>query len=120
MTAPLAVVSDPSSGFPHNLNIACDPPSDLRPDLTGTIALLGRGVCDFTVKMRNAQNAGAVGVIMVNRTPGEAPFVMSHNGLEPLPTIPGYMVSLEDGAGDRRHDGASRNASRPWRLRDEP
>ncbi len=71
-------------------------------DLTGKIALLGRGDCDFTVKMRNAQNAGAVGVIMVNRSPGEAPFVMAHNGLEPQPTIPGFMVSLEDGAGDRR------------------
>ena len=34
--------------------------------------------------------------------PGEAPFVMSHNGLEPQPTIPAVMVSLEDGAADRR------------------
>ena len=55
-----------AAGSPHGLNLACDGGPPL-PDLTGTIALLGRGVCDFTVKMRNAQNAGAVGVIMVDR-----------------------------------------------------
>ena len=60
------VVSDPASGFPHGLNLACDDSPPL-PDLTGKIALLGRGTCDFTVKMRNAQNAGAVGVVMVDR-----------------------------------------------------
>ena len=47
----------------------------------------------------------AVGVIMVNRDAGEAPFVMSHNGLEARPTIPGVMVSLEDGAAIDDHDG---------------
>ena len=103
VTAPLKVVADASSGLPHGLNLACDD-SPALPDLTGTIALLGRGVCDFTVKMRNAENAGAVGVIMVNREPG-APFVMSHNGLETQPTIPGVMISLEDGAVVDDHDG---------------
>ena len=103
LTAPLKVVSDPSSGFAHNLAIACDGGPAL-PSLTGTIALLGRGTCDFTVKMRNAQNAGAVGVIMVDRVE-EAPFLMSHNGLEPRPTIPGVMVSLSDGAAIDDHDG---------------
>jgi subtilisin family serine protease len=96
LTAPLAVVADGSGAFPHGLSTACDDDPPL-PDLTGTIVLLGRGTCDFTVKMRNAQAAGAVGVIMVNRIAGEPPFFMSHNGLEPQPAIPGYMVSLEDG-----------------------
>jgi minor extracellular serine protease Vpr len=105
VTAPLEVVSDPASGFPHNLNLACDDSPPL-PDLTGTIALLGRGTCDFTVKMRNAQNAGADGVIMVDRVEG-APFVMAHNDLEPRPTIPGVMVSLADGAVIDDHDGDS-------------
>ena len=103
LTAPLKVVADPASAFDHKLNLACDTGPAL-PALTGKIALLGRGDCDFTVKMRNAQNAGAVGVIMVDRIE-EAPFVMSHNGLEPQPTIPGYMVSLSDGAAIDDHDG---------------
>jgi subtilisin family serine protease len=109
LTAPLAVVPG-DNVYPHGVNLACDAPFETLPsgiDLTGKIALLGRGDCDFTVKMRNAENAGAVGVIMVNRTPGEAPFVMAHNGLEAQPDIPGYMVSLEDGAEIDDHDGAS-------------
>jgi hypothetical protein len=32
----------------------------------GNIAVVRRGTCNFTVKMENAQNAGAVGMIMVN------------------------------------------------------
>jgi minor extracellular serine protease Vpr len=102
LTAPLRVVPG-TAEFPHGLSTACDTDPAL-PDLTGKIALLGRGTCDFTVKVRNAQNAGAVGVIMVNREPGP-PFVMSHNGLEPQPTIPAYMVSLEDGAVLDDHNG---------------
>lgn len=105
VTGPLEVVSDPASGFAHGLNLACDD-SPALPDLTGSVALLGRGVCDFTVKMRNAQNAGAIAVIMVDRVE-EAPFVMSHNGLEPRPTIPGVMVSLSDGAAIDDHNGAA-------------
>ena len=104
LTAPLEVVPG-TAEFPHGLSTACDTDPAL-PDLTGHIALLGRGTCDFTVKMRNAANAGAVGVIMVNREPG-APFVMSHNGLEPQPDIPGYMVSLDDGLVLATQDGAS-------------
>ena len=93
----------PGAGFPHGLDTACDGGPAL-PDLTGKIALLGRGTCDFTVKMRNAQNAGAVGVIVVDHTE-EAPFVMSHNGLEPQPTIPAVMVRLSDGAVIDDHEG---------------
>lgn len=35
-------------------------------DLTGKIAVIRRGACDFTVKVLNAQNAGADGVIIIN------------------------------------------------------
>jgi minor extracellular serine protease Vpr len=104
LSAPLAVVPG-TSGQPHGLSTACDTDPPLPP-LTGEIALLGRGICDFTVKMRNAQNAGAVGVIMVDHTE-EAPFVMAHNGLEAQPTIPGAMVRLSDGAVLDGQDGAT-------------
>ena len=107
VSGPLAVIPGAST-YPHGVNLGCDAPFETLPagtDLTGEIALLGRGDCDFTVKVRNAQNAGAIGVIMVNRVPGEAPFVMAHNGLEPQPTIPAVMVSLEDGALIDDHDG---------------
>jgi subtilisin family serine protease len=103
LTAPLQVVPEPGNGFDHGLAIACDDSPEL-PNLAGHIALLGRGTCDFTVKVRNAQNHGAVGVIMVDRVQ-EAPFFMSHNGLEPRPTIPAVMVSLSDGLVIAAHDG---------------
>lgn len=35
-------------------------------DLTGKIAVIRRGACDFTTKVQNAQDAGAEGVIIVN------------------------------------------------------
>jgi minor extracellular serine protease Vpr len=103
VSAPLDVV--PGAGFAHGLSTACDSDPAL-PSLTGKIALLGRGTCDFTVKMRNAQNAGAVGVIMVDHTE-EPPFVMSHNGLEDRPTIPGVMVRLSDGQKIDDNEGAT-------------
>jgi uncharacterized protein (TIGR03382 family) len=39
-------------------------------DLAGKIALMDRGSCAFTIKAKNAQNAGAIGVILANNTSG--------------------------------------------------
>ena len=102
VTAPLEVVE--GAGV-HNLSEACDP---LAPgSLTGKIGLVARGTCDFTVKVRNAANAGATGLIVGNRNPGESPFVMAHNGLEDKPNIPAFMISFEDAADARTRDGQS-------------
>lgn len=38
----------------------------LEQDLTGKIALIDRGLCDFSLKVYNAQNAGAIGAIICN------------------------------------------------------
>mgnify|MGYP000994546173 CR=1 FL=1 len=40
--------------------------------LSGKIALIDRGTCNFTVKVLNAQSAGAGGVILINNTGGPA------------------------------------------------
>ena len=40
--------------------------SELTDFTAGNIAVFRRGTCNFTVKMENAQNAGAVGAILVN------------------------------------------------------
>jgi subtilisin family serine protease len=90
LSAPLGVVSDPASPF-GGLSDACSPlPGS---SLAGKIALISRGTCDFTVKLLNAQNAGAVGAIVVNRTDGD-PSVMGQNGDATEPTIPAFMVAL--------------------------
>ncbi len=69
--------------------------------LTGKIALIDRGspaaspgLGTFVLKAKNAQNAGAIGVIIVNNVAG-APAGMS--GTDPTITIPIVMVSQADG-----------------------
>ena len=62
--------------------------------LTGKVAIVDRGTCDFTVKVLNAQKAGAVGVIIANNVAGN-PF--SAGGTSKLVKIPSGMVSLADG-----------------------
>jgi subtilisin family serine protease len=66
------------------------------PDMTGEIAFIQRGTCEFTTKIRNAENAGAIGALVFNNADGP-PIGMAHNGTEPKPTIPAVMISLEDG-----------------------
>lgn len=62
--------------------------------VSGNIALLDRGVCNFTLKVAAAQAVGATAVIVVNNVAG-APIPMG--GVDPSITIPSVMVSLTDG-----------------------
>jgi subtilisin family serine protease len=87
VTAPLRVLLDAASPF-NGLSQACAPFT--AGSLAGTIALITRGTCDFSVKLRNVQDAGGVGAIVVNREPGA--FTMGQNGAPNQPTIPGFMV----------------------------
>lgn len=90
LTAPLAAV--PGSGA-NGLDLACAPLAAL----TGRIALVSRGGCTFSTKIRNAQAAGAAAVIVSNNAAGDA-IVMGQDGTPGQPTIPAYMVSRTDGA----------------------
>ena len=63
--------------------------------LAGKIAVVDRGACDFTVKVLNAQKAGAVGVVIVNNVDG-APF--GPGGTSGRVKVSSGMVSLADGA----------------------
>jgi hypothetical protein len=58
-----------------------------------TIPLIDRGACNFTVKVKNAQVAGAQTAIVANNVAG-APFGMG--GADPTITIPSIMISLAD------------------------
>jgi PA domain/Secretion system C-terminal sorting domain len=58
--------------------------------MNGKIALIRRGTCAFVIKVKNAQDAGAIGVIMINNTPGN-PIAMG--GTDATITIPSGMVS---------------------------
>jgi minor extracellular serine protease Vpr len=61
------------------------------------IVLIERGACTFTTKVRNAENAGAGGVLMYNNVAGP-PVAVIHDGTLPFPAIPAVMVSAGDGA----------------------
>ena len=65
-------------------------------DFSGDIAIADRGSCDFVVKVQNAQNAGATGVIIVNNVAGSL-FTMGDGGGGGSITIPSVMVSLNNG-----------------------
>lgn len=62
--------------------------------LNGNIALIRRGNCNFTAKVKAAQDAGAVGVIMMNNIDG-TPIPMG--GTDATITIPSVMISKADG-----------------------
>src|SRR5262245_25669310 len=85
----------PLSGTGNQL-LGCDPYSALNvAAVAGKIALIDRGVCGFAVKTKNAQDAGAVGVIIQNNAAGSPPPGMG--GADPTITIPSVMITQADG-----------------------
>ena len=74
--------------------------------LSGQIALVSRGVCAFSVKIRNAQAAGAAAVLVANNVAGD-PSAMATDGTPDQPTTPAYMVSRDDGSALLAVNGAA-------------
>ena len=70
----------------------CNP---LINNLTGKIAVCFRNTCEFGAKALNAQNAGAVGVIVINREPTVIAMGAGASGANV--TIPVVMLTLADG-----------------------
>ena len=93
--------------FTGNLVLANDgtsSPTEACNELTndsaigGNIAVIERGACEFGVKVLNAENAGAVAVIVINNVAGAA-IGMSGGGSGDSVTIPSFMISQADGVG---------------------
>lgn len=62
--------------------------------ISGKIALIRRGTCTFVLKVKAAQDAGAIGVIMMNNIDG-TPIPMG--GTDATIVIPSVMISKADG-----------------------
>ena len=77
-------------------NDACEPITNAS-EIDGNVAVLRRGTCEFGLKALNAQNAGAIAVIVVNSVEGP-PIVMGGGADGESVTIPVLMVSDETGA----------------------
>src|SRR5262249_25011948 len=60
------------------------------------VAIIDRGACAFTVKVKNAQDAGAKAVIIADNVAGSPPPDLG--GADPTITIPSVRVSQADGA----------------------
>ena len=63
--------------------------------VAGRIALVDRGTCGFVVKVKNAQNAGAIAVLVADNVAGGPPAGLG--GADPTIIIPSVRITLADG-----------------------
>jgi minor extracellular serine protease Vpr len=92
VTAPLALAA-PST--------AC---AAITSDVSGKIAIIDRGTCTFSQKVKAAQTAGAVGVLVINNAPGD-PSAMANT--DKSATIPAAMLGQSEGPALRAQAGQS-------------
>jgi hypothetical protein len=86
--------------------LATDGCSAITSNVSGRIALMDRGTCSFVIKVKNAQNAGALAAVIADNT-AEGIFGMS--GTDATITIPSVLVTMSDGATLRANPPASAN-----------
>ena len=63
-------------------------------ELNGKIALVRRGSCNFDTKAKNAENAGAIAVVVMNNIDGDP---INMGGDDATIAIPAVMISKTDG-----------------------
>ncbi|GAA0872888.1 T9SS-dependent M36 family metallopeptidase [Gangjinia marincola] len=95
LIADAVVVIDDNSGVSTDETDACDTILN-GDDLTGSIAIIRRGECQFGFKALAAENEGAIAVIVVNNVPGPAQG-MSGGDVGDQVTIPVVMIAQAEG-----------------------
>jgi len=83
----------PDGGGPGTIFDGCSEAQNPG-ELAGRIALIDRGGCSFVDKARHAQEAGAVGAIIVNNAGNVPPGL---GGSDPAVTIPVVSLGADDG-----------------------
>jgi hypothetical protein len=90
------VVARSAGGVAAGDSLGCDTVIANASAVAGKIAVLYRGACEFGVKALAAQNAGAIGVVVINNAAGT--INLGGGGVGPQVTIPTVMISDSDGA----------------------
>src|SRR5438876_2261408 len=94
-----------SYGLLDTHSTAC---TSVDPGASGKLAIVDRGSCTFSTKVRNAIAADAVGVLVINNVAGD-PIAMAKDGLggDDLPAV---MISKNDGAALRTSGATTASA----------
>jgi hypothetical protein len=92
-TGPIVAGLDEANASGSTVNDGCTAFTNAGA-VAGKFAIVRRGSCGFAVKAKNAQNAGAIGVIIGNNTTG----TVAMGGTDPTVTIP--AISLSNTVGD--------------------
>jgi hypothetical protein len=93
VTAEVVIATDPADAAGPSTSDGCSP---ITNDLTGKIAIVDRGTCGFVIKVKNAQNAGALAVLVADNAPGAPPAGLGGN--DPTITILSGRIQQVDGA----------------------
>jgi len=88
VTGDLALVNDGTAPVTD----ACQ---SISASLAGKIALIDRGLCDFTVKVKNAQTAGAIAAIVANTLGRDS--IITMGGADSSINIPAVFIGNSDG-----------------------
>lgn len=93
VTSLLVQALDPSDADGPSTTDGCSPLLNAA-EVAGKVALIDRGGCFFTTKVRNAQDAGAVAVVIADNAPGAPPPGLGGN--DPSIVIPAARITRAD------------------------
>jgi Zn-dependent metalloprotease len=116
LTGNVILSLDGVGGADTSTTNGCTPPFTNAAQIAGNIALVDRGVCGFAVKVKNLQNAGAVGVVVANNVAG----LLTMAGADPTITIPSLIISQANGNTVKTFLSAGQTVNVTMRLTGEP
>ncbi len=94
-TATVVQALDPANGAGPLTTDGCSALTNAAA-VAGNIALVDRGTCGFQIKAANAQNAGAIGVIIANNVAGDPNLFAMGGTAGTTITVPTIMISQAD------------------------
>jgi hypothetical protein len=108
VTGNVVLGTDPADGAGPSTTDACSPLTN-GAAIAGNIALVDRGTCAFVIKAKNAQNAGAIAVLVADNVAGGPPAGLG--GADPTITIPSVRITLADGSAIKAQLGGGVNVT---------